>query len=63
MRHKVVKRTIPQTIAGVYKVVTDKGRKVYGYGKNLEDATINLTKGLKWDERIKSISREDYKEE
>lgn len=50
------------SIAGVYKVVTSEKRNVYGYGKNVEDATRNILPGLKWNETIKSICREEYKE-
>lgn len=59
-RYKVVKKVLSPSIAGVYKAVTNMGRNVYGYGKNLEDATKNITKGLQWNEQIKTISREEY---
>jgi len=62
MRSRVVVSKPVQSIAGVYKAVTSEKRNVYGYGKNVEDATKNILPGLKWNETIKSISREEFRE-
>lgn len=50
------------SIAGVYKAVTSEKRNVYGYGKSVEDATRNILPGLRWNETIKSICREEFRE-
>ena len=50
-------------VPGIYKATTNTGRNVYTYAESSEVANLNFLKCMKWEETIKVMSRDNYKEE
>ena len=48
---------------GVYKATTKFGRVIYTYAESSESAVINFLSGMKWNDEITSMCRDNYKGE